>query len=299
MTVLKKKMMLIINPVAGKQEARKNLSEIVQIFTAAGYMVTVFITGKERGRLGIRGEIRCQLRYHRLLRRRRHHERDRHGHHPRRACRARGLHALRQLQRLCGISGAFQRTWSRAAKDIVKGSPAPCGRRQLQRQRYFINAADFGAFTWLPYTTPQQTKNTLGAYAYLLEGIKDISKVHSQHLKLYANGGVYEGDYLFGIICNATMLAGVLSRKGRIIQSDDGIFEVGMVRMPESALDFQEILQALRMEDLGDPHITFFKTNRLTIESDGTVDWSLDGERERAGESVELEDLHSRITLIC
>ena len=40
------KMMLIVNPVAGRQDAKKNLAELVQIFTAAGAMVTVFITGK-------------------------------------------------------------------------------------------------------------------------------------------------------------------------------------------------------------------------------------------------------------
>lgn len=297
MTALKKKMMLIVNPVAGKQEARKNLSEIVQIFTNGGYMVTVYMTGKRgdaseyAARYGvnydiivcsggdgtmnetvtgiIRGGLSVPV-----------------GYMP-----SGSFNDFAEYQRL-------SKNILRAAKDIVKGAPRPVDVISFNG-RYFINAADFGAFTWLPYTTPQQSKNTLGAYAYLLEGIKDISKVHSEHLKLYANGGVYEGDYLFGIICNATMLAGVLSRKGRIIQSDDGIFEVGMVRMPESPLDFQEILQALRMEDLSDPHITFFKTNRLTIESDGTVDWSLDGERERAGESVELEDMHSRITLIC
>ena len=297
MTVPKKKMMLIINPVAGKQEARKNLSEIVQIFTAAGYMVTVFMTGRSgdasafAAKYGenydiivcsggdgtmnetvtgiIRGGINVPL-----------------GYMP-----SGSYNDFAEYQQL-------SKNIIRAANDIVKGSPRPVDVIGFG-SRYFINAADFGAFTWLPYTTPQQTKNTLGAYAYLLEGIKDISKVRGQHLKLYANGGVYEGDYIFGIICNATLLAGVLSRKGRIIQSDDGIFEVGMVRMPENALDFQETLAAVRMEDLGDPHITFFKTNRVTIESDGTVDWSLDGERERAPESVDLETLHSRITLIC
>jgi diacylglycerol kinase family enzyme len=95
------------------------------------------------------------------------------------------------------------------------------------------------------------------------------------------------------------MLAGVLAGKGKLIQADDGIFEVGMVRFPVTAIDFQETLQALLMEDLGDPHITFFKTNRLTIETDEPLDWSLDGERMTMNGSAEAETLHSRITLIC
>jgi diacylglycerol kinase family enzyme len=186
----------------------------------------------------------------------------------------------------------------KAAHNIVKGSPRMVDVVKFSG-RYFINAADFGAFTWLPYTTPQQTKNTLGAYAYFFEGIKDFSKIRPTHIRMMANGGFFEGDYLFGIVCNATMLAGVLAGKGKLIQADDGIFEVGMVRFPVTAIDFQETLQALQMEDLGDPHITFFKTNRLTIETDEPLDWSLDGERMTMNGSAEAETLHSRITLIC
>ena len=291
------KMMLIVNPVAGRQDAKKNLAELVQIFTAAGAMVTVFITGKAgdaadfAAKYGsdydiivcsggdgtmnetvagmVRGGVSAPV-----------------GYLP-----SGSYNDFAEYQGL-------NKNVLKAAKAIVKGSP-----RQVDvisfNGRTFINAADFGAFTWLPYTTSQQAKNTLGAYAYILEGIKDMSKIRSSHLRLFANGGVYEGDYIFGIICNATMLGGVLNRKGRIVKSDDGIFEVGMVRQPTTAMDFPEILQALRTEDLSDPHITFFKTSRLIIETDEPVNWSLDGELATIDGSAEVETLHSRITLIC
>lgn len=42
----KKKLLLIINPVAGRAEVRHNLVPVLEIFESAGYMVTVFVTGK-------------------------------------------------------------------------------------------------------------------------------------------------------------------------------------------------------------------------------------------------------------
>lgn len=297
MSAQKKKLMLVINPVAGKREAAKKLAELVEIFYAGGYLSTVFITGRSgdatefamkyagnfdlvvcSGGDGTMNETVTGL--------------------------IRGGHSTPVGYMPSGSYNDFaeyqglSKDVVKAARCIVRGDPRMVDVIKFSG-RYFINAADFGAFTWLPYTTPQQKKNTLGAYAYLLEGIKDISKVKSTHMRLMANGGIFEGDYLFGIICNATMLAGVLSGKGKLIQSDDGIFEVGMVTTPETALDFQEILQAVRMEDLGDPHITFFKTTRLTLETDEPMDWSLDGERLTINGSAEVETLHSRVTLVC
>ena len=289
--------MLIINPVAGKREAAKNLADLIQIFYAGGYIATVFVTGRS----GDAAEFAAKYG----------------GNYDLIVCSG-GDGTMNEtvtgvIRAGLGIplgympSGSYNdfavyqglsKDVEKAARNIVKGDPRMVDVIKFSG-RYFINAADFGAFTWLPYTTPQQQKNTLGAYAYLLEGIKDLSRIQRSHLRMMANGGYFEGDYLFGIICNATMLAGVLSGKGKLIQSDDGIFEVGMVQYPETALDFREILQALRMEDLGDPHITFFKTNRLTIETDEPLDWSLDGERMTTNGTAEAETLHSRITLIC
>ena len=297
MSAHKKKLMLIINPVAGKRAAVKSLADLIQIFYAGGYIVTVFITGKSGDAIELAAKYGGEFD---LL-----------------VCSGgdgtmnetatgliQGGHSTPVGYMPSGSYNDFaeyqglSKDVKKAAHNIVKGDPRMVDVIKFAG-RYFINAADFGAFTWLPYTTPQQNKNTLGAYAYLLEGIKDIFKVKSTHMRLMANGGTFEGDYLFGIICNATMMGGVLSGKGKIIQSDDGIFEVGMVAHPETAIDFQETLQAVSMEDLGNRHITFFKTNRLVIETDEPVDWALDGERMTTTGAAEVENLHSRITLIC
>ena len=58
----------------------------------------------------------------------------------------------------------------------------------------YVNAADFGAFTWLPYTTPQRLKNKMGFYAYVLDGIKDLAKLQSEHLRITINDQTQERE---------------------------------------------------------------------------------------------------------
>ena len=296
MNEFSKKLMLIINPVAGRREAEKNLAQIIRIFSDGGYLVSVFVTSKPgdctefiklygggfdlivcSGGDGTINEaitgLICAGLYTPL------------GYIP-----SGSYNDFAEYQQL-------PRKILDAARAIVSGSPHKLDAIKFSH-RYFINAADFGAFTWLPYTTSQHKKNSLGAYAYLLDGIKDLSKVKSHHLRLYANGGVFEGDYLFGIICNASMLGGMLPGLGSIVQSDDGFFEVGMIRKPTSPLEFQETIIALKNEDLASPRLTFFKASRMTIETDEPLDWSLDGELATGEEAVDLELLRSRITLI-
>lgn len=291
-----KKLMLIINPVAGRREASKNLAGIIRVFSEGGYLVSVFVTSKS-------GDA---------------------------AAFARAYGAGFDLIVCSGGDGTMNETVNgiisggldipvgyipsgsyndfadyhglsknvlTAAQNIVDGQRHPLDAIQFD-DKYFVNAADFGAFTWLPYSTPQVMKNTLGAYAYILDGIKDLSKIRSHRLRLLANGGVFEGEYLFGIVCNATMVGGILANKGALVQSDDGFFEVGMIRKPNNPQEFQETVIALKNEDLSSPRITFFKTSRLTIETDEPLDWSLDGEFAQGAQPTELRLLHSRIDFV-
>ena len=295
-----KRMLFIINPVAGKQEVKREIANVLEIFTSAGFLVTTHVT-QRRGDATETAKL-CGGEYDII------------------ACSGgdgtfnetatgviSGGHYVPIGYMPSGSYNDFatyqqiSKSMTKAARNIVKGNRRFVDVIRFEtngRRRNIFNPADFGSFTWLAYTTPQESKNTLGAYAYILEGIRDLNKIKGQHLRIEANGGTYEGTYIFGIICNATMLAGVLSKKGRLIQSDDGIMEVGLVHMPANRRDLQETIEALRREDLSDPHITFFKTREMKMIPENSLDMSLDGEKETVQDSAELECLHSRIELV-
>ena len=63
-----------------------------------------------------------------------------------------------------------------AAEAMVSAAP-----RQLDigrwNGRHFVYVASFGAFTKSSYTAPQAAKNALGHFAYILEGMKDLNSL--------------------------------------------------------------------------------------------------------------------------
>ena len=95
------------------------------------------------------------------------------------------------------------------------------GRRWISagsREKYFCYTASFGAFTQASYTTPQNVKNVLGHAAYVLEGIKDIPSIRPLPVRLKANGETYEGQYVFGAVCNSTSLGGMLKLDPGVVE---------------------------------------------------------------------------------
>ncbi|MBQ6811181.1 MAG: diacylglycerol kinase family lipid kinase, partial [Firmicutes bacterium] len=96
--------------------------------------------------------------------------------------------------------------------------------------RYFSYVAAFGAFTDVSYGTPQSTKNVLGKSAYILEAIKRIPLLSSNHLRIKCDDLELENDYIYGMASNSLTVAGIpLDRKGEL-ELDDGRFNIVLIR---------------------------------------------------------------------
>ena len=62
--------------------------------------------------------------------------------------------------------------------------------------------------------------------AYIFQGLKELPSIHSTHVKVTTPDKVYEGDYVFGSISNATSVAAIVKLKSDIVDLCDGEFEV-------------------------------------------------------------------------
>ena len=145
--------------------------------------------------------------------------------------------------------------------------------------RHFVYTASCGIFTKVSYETPQRFKNLLGHFAYLLEGMKDLTNLHSLHMRISMEGHVYEDNYLLVAFCNTFSLGGVMSLDSSQVDLGDGFFEVLLIYRPHDLLQLRAIVQALLEQNYdGTPHITFCKTDQATITCSKSPDWALDGE---------------------
>lgn len=270
------RMLFIYNPRAGKAQIRSNLLDIIDIFVKAGYEVTAYPTQaagdaikavQERrdgydivvcsggdGTLDevVSGMMQCE-------------EKVPIGYVP------------------AGSTNDFANSLKipknmiKAADVVVNGRDFACDIGSLNSHN-FIYVAAFGIFTDVSYETNQDVKNVLGHAAYLLEGVRRLPMVRSYALKISYDDQVIEGDFLYGMITNSFSVGGFRGITGKDVLLDDGLFEVTMIRKPTNPLDLNNIIMALVDKRVKSEYIYTFKTPRLTVESEETVPWTVDGE---------------------
>ena len=184
-----------------------------------------------------------------------------------------------------------------AARAVVEGTPRPLD-LGTHNDRYFSYVASFGAFTKASYSAPQETKNALGHFAYILEGIKNLDSLRPYRCAVEADGEMFDGDFIFGAVCNSTSLGGLVKLDPKRVHMDDGMFELMLLRMPKTALDLQNLITALNRMDYDYPGVIFRHVRSVTVTTREDIPWSLDGEYAPSAPRVEIRNLHSAVRLM-
>lgn len=184
-----------------------------------------------------------------------------------------------------------------AARDIVSGEV-----RSLDigtfNGRIFTYTASFGAFTKTSYSTPQGLKNALGHFAYILSGVKDVFEIHPEHIRIESDGDSREGDYIFGAVCNSTSLGGLLRLNEGVVDMNDGKFEVLLIRAPKNIAELVQIVNNLNLRRFDGDLIQFFDASQIKVTSDDAIDWTLDGECEKGVRTAVIENKCGALRLI-
>ena len=287
--------LLIINPVSGKQMILKHLADITRTFMVGGYAPTLLVTGK-------RGDATEFA--------------SKYGRDYDLVCCTGGDGTLNEtitgLARAdihvpvgyipCGSTNDFANSHALSVDILTAARNIASGRRANYDVgrfggHYFSYVAAFGAFSWLSYTTDQSLKNVFGHTAYILDGIKDLSKIKPLHMKLRSGGALYEGDYIFGAVCNSTSVAGAIELPRTIVDMSDGLFEVLLIKVPKTIMDLDAIVRGMLNQDYSCPLIDFFQSDGLYVENPAGLEWSLDGECPGFYETVRIEPLRGFLSL--
>jgi YegS/Rv2252/BmrU family lipid kinase len=287
--------MLILNPVAGRGQAIRQLPDLTHAFEREGCQVTSFMTNGKGDATRIVTEY--ANRFDRIV------------------CLG-GDGTLNEvatgvIHANCkvpvgyiptGSTNDFARSHklshnvSLAVREITEATGRPMDVGKMN-DRYFVYVAAFGAFTRASYSTPQEMKNILGYAAYVLSGIRDVSNIKPLHIQLTSGKEVHEGDYCFGAVCNTLSMAGFMSLPTDSVAMDDGIFEVLLCRMPENVLEWPPLLHALANQDYSYKGIEFFHSGEFVIETEKPMEWSLDGEYACEGPAIQVKNLHRVLVL--
>ena len=186
----------------------------------------------------------------------------------------------------------------KATRDIVDGNVVSVDAGKFG-DTYFSYVASFGAFTQSSYNTPQTMKNTLGHFAYVLEGVKEIPYLKPTCLTVTTETGEkYSGEYFIGAISNSTSIAGIIKLNEKLVDMSDGLFEVMLVKFPKNIIDLNNIITYINTGNYNNPHIDFFKAKELIIESDEPLSWSLDGEHYEGQNTEIIKNCQKAVNII-
>lgn len=164
--------------------------------------------------------------------------------------------------------------------------------------RPFIYVASFGAFTKTSYSASQSVKNDLGHLAYILEGVRDLSTLRPYPATVATDEEVFDGEFLFGAVTNATSVGGLMKLHKEQVVLDDGLFELILVPNPTNAAELQELLVTLVTQDLTRGGVIFRHVPSLTVTTPEGFPWTLDGEYEPGAEKVEIKNLRQRLEFL-
>ena len=295
---MKKKLMLIINPAAGRGGYKVNLPEALNILDIGGYRTTLFFTSG-------RGEAtefaaRYASEYDTV------------------ACIGgdgtlsevlAGLMELKDPPPVgyfpMGTANDVATTLALpkndtvgAAKRMLSGTPHPYDIGGFDGDKFFAYIAAFGAFTEVSYSTPQTQKKVLGHLAYVLQGAAQLPKIEAYKTRVEYDEGVIEANLVYGSISNSTSVAGIVRLNEEIVSLGDGMSELVLVKDPGSVEGFGEILTSILSQKYDSNKLLVLHTKRARFSFEKPVAWTRDGEAGGEYREVELCNYKAPVKLI-
>jgi len=293
---MSKKLLMIVNPTAGKSKSRGPLFDAASVFSQAGYLISIHNTAfpgdaaQTAAALGKDYDVVVAVGGDGTLNQV-----------------VSGLMTLPERPLLGYIAQGSTNDFASslqipsnpaaAAALIVKSTP-----RYLDlgrwNGRHFVYVASFGAFTQSSYTAPQSAKNAIGHFAYVLEGIKDLNSLRPYHIKITADGEVLDGEYLFGAICNSTSIGGLMHLNREYVTLDDGKFEMLLIPKPKSPAELPNLILNLLDQEFSYEGLVFRHVSSIHVETAEDLPWSLDGEYAASMPVVDIVNCQQSLAML-
>lgn len=292
------RILFIYNPNSGSGKSAKHLSDIVDIYTKAGYEVTVYPTQSK-------GDCTRYLKenYSRFDR----------------ISVSGGDGMLHEaVNALAFTDGAIPLCYipSGTVNDFASSNGIPRDLPEAARSTTggvihrldvgcfngtaFSYVAAFGFGTRVAYQTDQALKQRLGVMAYVLEILKSIDLIHidraCSHLKVKCGDTEIEDDFIFGAVSNSKSVASLPNLVPKDVVLDDGLLEGIFIRKPQNLIELDRIKNSILNRALDASNIVCLKGREYSIT--GKTEWTLDGEDGGSPEQVDIKVMENALSII-
>lgn len=292
---LDKSMLMVVNPKAGRQTAKSKLLDLISVFTKSNYRVTVYPTKKS----GTSAYLKEETPFYDLV-----------------VC-CGGDGTLSEVIAGVTASGAdtpigyipmgstndfassigLPKNHILAAYSIIHGEERYYDIGTLNG-RPFSYIAAVGAFTEASYSAPQKLKNSLGHFAYILEGAKCLSHIKSFSMKVTCGDKSTHGEYIYASVSNTTSVGGIVKLDKDTVGFSDGVFELLLVKKPRSLAQAVELINGILARKPKSACLELRHINKVKLEFDQPTTFTLDGEKGEPVTEALIANRHKAVKFV-
>lgn len=296
---MKKEILLVVNPCAGKGKINKYISDICDNLEKQGYELEVEYTSKENNGYSI---IVNYIRYIDAVI----------------VCGGDGTlnevingvidsHKKINISFIpVGTTNDFAKTVKMPRNKLVLSKKLSKFKKQEVdigkfNDKYFYYVAAFGAFSEISYVTNQKEKNKLGRIAYFKEAlrrIKNTQKIKTYQTSIVTDDEIIKDEFIYGSVSNSISIAGFKWFKNSDFSINDGLFEIILVKKPNTFWEAVSIAFSIIRKNYDQKHIYYLKTKHLKIDFDEDVTWTLDGEQSKSRKEFYIENQKGKINVL-
>ena len=290
------KVLLIINPVSGRQRANRMLYKIINFLCQSGCIPTVFITTKKGDALNIIKENAKE--YSRII------------------CFG-GDGTLSEV--FNGVSDidvqipigyiptgtindlayslGLSKKWNEGINIAINGQSQRIDVGSFGGAQRFSYVASFGAFTQVSHETPQWLKNLMGRMAYMIYGVLSLTGIKSHIVSITADGKEIFDDFVFGSVSNSKILGSLIRLDKSEVAFSDGKFEVLLVKTPKNLSGLINTLLSILTQNYNNNFVYLFKASKVSFSFENNTDWIVDGEYADTLKTVCIENIQRKICI--
>lgn len=291
-----KKLLLVVNPKAGKTIIRNDFFEIILKFSEAGYNVNVYPTKgpgdaarvvREEGAeydlvvcAGGDGTLENTVEGYMTM----------------------GENKTPIGYIPVGTTNDFARSLRISRKPLEAVSQIINGSENLVDvgkfdDDYFIYIAAFGIFTDISYTTNQSLKKVMGHTAYIVEALKNIINYKAFTIEAELDEALITGEYIFGMVTNSFSVGGFRTIGAKHIILDDGRFDCLFIRKPQNPIELKQIITSVVTNNIDNEMFFQKKASKVIVRCEEEIPWTIDGEFGGKKKEVFIENIQKSVAI--
>ncbi len=161
----------------------------------------------------------------------------------------------------------------------------------------FNYVVSFGLFSKASYQTSRKWKNRVGKPAYYINGFKELFNFKPYKVKITLDDDqVIEDEFIYGSVSNSKYMGGFPVFRKQIVNLNDGKFEVLLAKKPKNFFSTITVVLKILTGNLNDAHITFLQASNVKAEFPYQMDLAVDGEYGGKREKIEIKN-HQKKTI--